>query len=211
MKLIDLSTRDFIDLVDSSSPAPGGGSASALISGLGVSLARMVGHLTTSKKRYLKLDADIQTKFENHLSHLLAIKEDLLILIDKDTFAFKRIMTAYKLPKEDKEARDLAIEEATLYAIEVPYRIAIISLKALELLPFILTHGNKLALSDIGVAALSLSAGIEGALYNVLINLPGISDEEIKSLYKNEYTAILKETYLLKDELINKVRSVLTA
>ena len=211
MKLVDLKMIDFINQVDSKSPAPGGGSVSALISSLGVSLTRMVGHLTTSKKKYAKLDEVTRLKFESHLTHLWVIKDELILLIDKDTNAFNEIMAAFKLPKEEHDIRVLAIEKATLNAIEVPYRVAVISLKALELLPFILTYGNKQTISDIGVAALSLSTGIEGALFNVLINLPGISNEDIKSNYKKEYESILKKAHLIKDELINKITSTLNS
>ncbi|BCR35263.1 cyclodeaminase/cyclohydrolase family protein [Mariniplasma anaerobium] len=205
MKLIDLKTIDFINQVDSNSPAPGGGSVSALISSLGVSLARMVGHLTIPKKKYEKLDKEIKADFENHLSHLNIIKDELVLLIDKDTEAFNDIMSAYKISKETPEKRNKAIEEATLKAIEVPYRVSIISLKALELLPFILTYGNKQTISDLGVATLALASGIEGALLNVLVNLPGISDEEIKSFYMKEYKHIINKTYLIKDSMLKDI------
>jgi formiminotetrahydrofolate cyclodeaminase len=205
MKLIDLKTNDFIDQIDSNSPAPGGGSVSALISSLGVSLARMVGHLTLPKKKFEKLDTQIKEKFESHLSHLLTIKDELILLIDKDTEAFNDIMSAYKLSKDNPEIRNKAIEVATLKAIEVPYRVSMISLKALQLLPFILTYGNKQTISDLGVATLALSSGIEGALLNVLVNLPGISDEDVKSFYLKEYKHIIDKTHLIKDEILTDI------
>lgn len=197
MKLIDQTIIDFINNVDSDSPAPGGGSVSALISSLGTSLARMVGHLTVSKKKYTKLDSSIQATFENTLNHLSVIKDELILLIDKDTQAFNQIMKAYKLSKDIPEIRLKAIEDATLNAIEVPYRVSIISLKALQLLPIILAHGNKQAISDLGVAVLSLTSGIEGALYNVLINLSGISNQETRDFYSKEYHHLLQQTHRL--------------
>lgn len=205
MKLIDLKTIDFINQVDSNSPAPGGGSVSALISGLGVSLARMVGHLTMPKKKFEKLDKDIKVKFENHLSHLKIIKDELIILVDKDTEAFNDIMCAYKISKDNPEKRSQAIEEATMKAIEVPYRVSMISLKALGLLPFVLTYGNKQTISDLGVAALALASGIEGALLNVLVNLPGISDDDIKSFYMKEYEHIINKTNLIKTDILKYI------
>lgn len=207
MKLIDLKLRAFIDQVDSKSPAPGGGSVSALMSSLGVSLARMVGHLTIPKKKFEKLDKDIQEKFENNLTHLNTIKDELILLIDKDTQAFNDIMLAYKIPKDLSEKRIKAIEDATLNAIEIPYRVAIISLKALELLPYILAYGNKQTISDLGVATLSLASGIEGALFNVLINLPGISDLDVRTFYKKEYEQILKKTYEIKHSILKDINT----
>jgi formiminotetrahydrofolate cyclodeaminase len=204
MKLIDLKTIDFINEIDSQKPAPGGGSVSALLSTLGVSLARMVGHLSVGKKKFLKLDHDIQNEFNEHLKHLLVIKEELIQLVDKDTEAFNLIMTAYQQPKDDPH-RNQAIEDATLEAIKVPYRVAQISFKALERLSFILAYGNKQTISDLGVSALSLSSGIEGALMNVLINIPGLSSENQKNLYQQEAKNILKETHELKQTLLNLI------
>ena len=204
MKLIDLKTIDFINEIDSNKPAPGGGSVSALLSTLGVSLARMVGHLSVGKKKFLKLDQETQDIFHNHLGHLLIIKDELIELIDKDTEAFNLIMNAYQLSKDDPN-RSQAIEDATLEAIKVPYRVAQISYQALETLSFILTHGNKQTISDLGVSALSLSSGIEGALMNVLINIPGLSDENQKKSYQQEAKSILKDTQDLKQTILNLV------
>ena len=204
MKLIDLKTIDFIHEIDSNKPAPGGGSVSALLSTLGVSLARMVGHLSVGKKKFLKLDQEIQDTFNNHLAHLLIIKDELTELIDKDTEAFNLIMKAYQLPKEDAN-RTKAIEDATLEAIKVPYRVAQISYEALELLSYILAYGNKQTISDLGVSTLSLASGIEGALMNVLINIPGLSDEKQKNLYQQEAKTILKATESLKTNILNLV------
>ena len=114
-------------------------------------------------------------------------------------------MSAYKLSKDNPEIRNKAIEVATLKAIEVPYRVSMISLKALQLLPFILTYGNKQTISDLGVATLALSSGIEGALLNVLVNLPGISDEDVKSFYLKEYKHIIDKTHLIKDEILTDI------
>ncbi|MFA5471204.1 MAG: cyclodeaminase/cyclohydrolase family protein [Acholeplasmataceae bacterium] len=205
MKLIDLRINEFINEVDSNSPAPGGGSVSALISSLGVSLARMVGHLSVSKKKFRNLDQEIQDEFNNHLDHLLVIKDELSSLIDKDTEAFNKIMSAFQIPKEEADIRKRAIEAATLEAIKVPYKVSTISFKALEMLSYILAYGNKQTVSDLGVAALSLATGIEGASLNVLINLPGLSDEEQINMYKTEMKALLKETQLLKQNILNLV------
>lgn len=205
MKLIDLNVLDFINQVDSNSPAPGGGSVSALLSLLGISLARMVGHLSVDKKKFKALDQDIQDQFKKHMNHLETIKNEIIPLIDKDTDAFNEIMTAFKIPKDEKEKRSLAIEKATQSAIEVPYKVANISFKALEMISFVLAYGNKQTISDVGVCALSIASGIEGAALNVLINLPGLSAEEQKDIYRSEMKSLIKETHVLKQDILNLV------
>src|SRR5690554_848723 len=117
MKLIDLSVKKFIDEVDSSSPAPGGGSVSGLVSTIGISLAKMVSHLTFNKKKYLVLDEKIRLEYENNFAVISNIKDRLVPLIDKDTEAFKLFMEALKLPKEtdnEKEIRKKKLEQATI-------------------------------------------------------------------------------------------------
>ena len=135
MKLVDLKVTEFINEVDSKAVTPGGGSVSALASSIGVALVRMVGHVTVNKKKFRALDQDIQDKYNNVVNSLLSVKEELILLVDKDTDAFNLIMSAFRLPKEtteEKAVRKQAILEGTIEAIKVPYRVAEISLKALK-------------------------------------------------------------------------------
>ena len=193
MKLIEMEVKKFIDEVDSKSPAPGGGSVAALSSALGVSLIRMVGHLTVDKKKFLALPADIQFEFKDTYNSLIVVKNQLLSLIDEDTQAFNMIMNAFQMPKiteEEITLRNKKIQEATLGAIMVPVKVASISLSAMKTLEFILKYGNKQTISDLGVAALSLASGIEGACLNILINLPGLDDQIAASQFRiqaNDY------------------------
>lgn len=196
MKLIEQSLQEVLDQVESKQPAPGGGSVSALAGALGVSLARMVGHLTTGKKAYAQHDQKQREAFEHALEELHEFRYHLIRLIDEDTIAFNQIMKAYKLPKETEEQqnkRTTAIEEATKQAIRVPYEVAQLSLRALKTLDVIEQLGNKNALSDVGVAALQLGAAVEGALLNVLINLPGLSDETARDMYHRQ-ADLIRET-----------------
>ena len=189
MKLVEKTVLDFVNEVDSSSPAPGGGSVSALAGSLGTALARMVGHLTVGKKAYRKLTEEQQQNFEVTLQQLEDIKDQLNVLIDEDTEAFNQIMAAFKMPKEtdeDKKARKEAIEEATKGAIEVPMKVALLSAEALDILDVVLEFGNKNCTSDVGVAVTQLIASVQGALMNVKINLPGLSDEEEKQTLQQE-------------------------
>ena len=212
MKLTDLKVTEFISKVDSKAVAPGGGSVSALASSLGVALVRMVGHLTVNKKKFRALDQDIQENYNNAIESLLSVKEELILLVDKDTDAFNLIMAAFRLPKEtseEKAIRRQAILDGTIKAIKVPYRVAEISMIALKEIEFILQYGNINAASDVGVGALMLSSGIEGSLLNVEINLPGLVDEEMISYYKTNSNDILRETAALKERIISQVKSKL--
>lgn len=208
MKLINLTVNDFITEVNSSSPAPGGGSVSALASSLGVGLLRMVGHLTINKKKFKRLDESIQADFLKTFDSLEEVIEQLKVLIDKDTDAFNEIMKAFKLPKEtdtEKELRKQAIEKATIFAIEIPLEVSKISLEVLTKIDLIIEYGNKNALSDIGVSILNIASGIEGALLNVKINIPGLSCDEMKNSYTDQALDILKTTENLKQDLMSKI------
>ena len=210
--LKDLQVVDFINEVDKKSATPGGGSVSALASGLGIALTKMVGHLTVGKKKFRALENDVQDEFNDILDTFKTYKEELIELIDKDTEAYNLVMAAFKLPKEtesEKEFRASEIEKATLVAIETPYRIAVLSLEALKELDTILENCNKNTLSDLGVSALLLYAGLEGALLNVKINIPGLSDQEVIQEYNTKVKAMLFDGSELRKDILEKVHNML--
>ena len=193
MKLIDMTVTDFASEVDSNSPAPGGGSVSALASDIGVGLARMMAHLSFGKKKFEALD-------------------ELSTLVDKDTESFNEFMKALKLPKEtdeEKVARAKAMEEATIFSIEVPYKTAKLSLEALKLLDFLVANGNQNAITDIGVGTLMLATGMEGAILNVKVNLMGLENKEIHDKYSKGCKEILCEGQKIKDDIIAKIHKQL--
>ncbi len=195
MKLVEKSVVDFIDEVDSASPAPGGGSVSALVGSLGASLSRMVGHLTVNKKKFKGYSEEIQWDFMQRFEELYNIKSELNVLVDRDTEAFNHVMAAFKLPKESEEekvTRSAAIEEATYKAIDVPMVIGELSYRGLELIEYFVEYGNKNAITDLGVSALLLASALEGAILNVKINLPGISDQEYVETTKVKCVELLE-------------------
>lgn len=189
MKLVELKVNEFVNVVDSKSPAPGGGSVAALAGSLSSALARMVSHLTIGKKKFKALDEETQELVFNAMTNLESKKEKFVELIDKDTEAFNMIMAAFKLPKEtdeQKKERSNKIEEATVVAIDVPYEVASNGRAILESLNVLLQYGNKNCLSDLGVSGLLLHTAIIGAVMNMKINLPGISCEDLKARYQKE-------------------------
>lgn len=206
MSLINLEIKQFLEEVDSIKPAPGGGSSSALISSLGISLIKMVGHLTFNKKRFLKFSEKDQKTFADAIVELNDIKEELILLIDEDTNAYNQVVEALKLPKA---IRNKEIELATLYSTEVPFKILSLSLKALRKLDIILKCGNPNTISDLGVGTLSLLTGAEGAILNVLINLPGIKDLKLKEFYITETAKAKIELTQIKDNILTGVYDVL--
>lgn len=208
MKLVQMTVENFIREVDSSSPAPGGGSVSALASSLGVSLARMVGHLTFGKKKYNELSDEIKVNFIHSFHSLEKINHELIELIDKDTENFNLLMAAFKMPKDTSDEvskRNEAIQKATILATDTPLKMAELSLKALEFLDDFIQYGNKNAITDVGVAALLATAGAKGAIYNVKINLPGIENEMIVKEVKHQCEHILTNIKKISLEIEEKI------
>ena len=212
MKLIDMSVADFTNEVDSNSPAPGGGSVSALASDIGGSLARMMAHLSFEKKKFEQLDEKTKEEFKARFDKLGEIRKELSTLVDKDTESFNEFMKAVKMPKETEEQNQLrakAIQEATIFSIEVPYKTASLSLEALRLLDFLIKNGNQNAITDIGVGTLMLSAGMEGAILNVKVNLGQIKDKQIYDKYRDGCKEILSEGNEIKDNIISNIHKQL--
>ena len=194
--ITSLSVTDFLDELASSSPAPGGGSVSALAASLGAALTSMVCRLTIGKKKY----SDVQGEMEKVLKQSEELRAQFNAIIDEDTAAFNKIMAAYGLPKdteEQKVKRTAEIQKATKTATLVPLRLIELCIKALELVKIIVEKGNQNSLSDAGVAALVLHAGGEGAALNVKINLGSLSDISFVAQTKTkvEHYRISLETF----------------
>lgn len=206
MSFLQNTIEDFVGKVDSKSPTPGGGSVSALSALLGISLARMMGHVTIGRKAFLRLEEEYQQDFLEAFEQLGILQEHVTPLIDEDSKAFNAIMEAYRLPKEtsdEKKARNHAIEQATIGAIEVPLAIAECANEALALLPPILAYGNKNAASDVKVAALELHTAILGAVLNIEINLSGLSDPTLVTSFQEEANKLRKSA----NELVQKIQA----
>ena len=173
--LSEMKINDYIDLLASDAPAPGGGSASALCGAQGAGLCAMVAALTLGKKKYEEHQELCRDVYEQART----LSERMCALIDEDTEAFNRVSAAFKLPKdtdEDKAARKTAIAEATLGATMVPLDTLYRAHDGLELAKMLIGKSNTNCASDIGVAALTLVSCARGAWLNILINLGGISD-----------------------------------
>jgi formiminotetrahydrofolate cyclodeaminase len=206
--LMDMTVRDFLKELASNSPAPGGGSVSALAGSLAAALVSMVARLSEKQP--------IPDGVEKTAVVLAKAKELMAVLekdVDADTEAFNQVMKAYGLPKgteQEKEERSRAIQQALKGAALQPMKVARECLDVLELCSWAASHGNPNALSDAGVASLLAQAGLRGALYNVEINLSSIRDPEFKEKMVQEKEAILKKALQLQEELKETVESSLS-
>lgn len=210
MKLVDMTICEFSDEVDSKSPAPGGGSVSALAANIGVGLSRMMAHLSFGKQKYESLDKSIRVEFLNRFNQLSDIRQELVDLIDKDTESFNEFMKAIKLPKNTKEQinyRNNAIQDATLFSIDIPFKTAKKSLKALNIIDYILEYGNQNTITDLGVGVLMLYTGVEGAVLNVKGNLKLLENQELKEYYNKECQSILNQAILIKDSILSTIHN----
>jgi glutamate formiminotransferase / formiminotetrahydrofolate cyclodeaminase len=175
-KLVDMDLQAFADETASESVAPGGGSVSAYVGALGVSLGTMVANLSSHKRGW----DERWEEFSRWAEKGQAIKDELIFLVDEDTRAFNRIMDAFGLPKgneEEKKARHHAIQAATKYAIEVPFRVMETALKAMDVIEAMVEKGNPTSVTDAGVGALCARTAVIGAYLNVKVNTMDLEDK----------------------------------
>lgn len=201
-KLVSMDLVAFADETASESPAPGGGSISAYVGSLGASLATMVANLSSHKKGW----DDKWKEFSDWAEKGQAAKDELIRLVDQDTAAFNKIMTAFSLPKstdEEKTIRTQAIQDATKFAIEIPFKVMEVSLKSMEVIKAMAEVGNPNSVTDAGVGALCARTAVIGAFMNVKINASGYNDKAyVKDIIakgeKIEQEAIAIETAVIK-------------
>ncbi len=208
MKLVDHTVTGFIDLMASSEPAPGGGSAAALQGALGTALTAMVCALTIGKKKY----ADVQELTTAAQQEAITLKNRYLDVIDRDTEAFNGVSAVFAMPKdteEQKQARTQAMQTALKACTVTPFEMMQLAYESLKLTQSIVGRSNASAASDLGCAALSLKAAIQGAWLNVLINIGGITDEAFANQYRQEGEALMAQALPLADSIYQEVLSAL--
>jgi len=201
-QLIDMNLSAFADETASESPAPGGGSISAYVGALGISLGTMVANLSSHKAGW----DDRWEEFSKYAEAGQNYKDQLLYLVDEDTNAFNKIMDAFKLPKgtnEEKITRKQAITEASKYAIEVPFKVMEISLKSMEVIKAMAEIGNPNSVSDAGVGALCARTAVMGAYLNVKINASGLDDKEYAQDVLAKGKLLEEEAQALEYEILN--------
>ena len=204
--LVDMTLKDFALETASESAAPGGGSVSACMGAFAAALATMVANLSSHKRGW----DERWKEFSDVAVQGQALLDELLKLIDEDTAAFNRIMDVFSMPKttdQEKAARAEAMEQATLYAAEVPLRTMEAALKTLPLALEMARKGNPASASDAGVAALAAVAGIKGARLNVRINAAGLRDKGPALPLLQRADAIVAEAESLQEKVLDEVNN----
>ena len=208
-KLINITMSEFADETASESPAPGGGSISAYVGALGAALATMVANLSSHKPGW----DDRWEEFSNFSEEGQKIKDELVQLLEEDTNAFNKVMDAFGLPKdtdEQKSIRRQAIEEATRYATEIPYRTMKTANMAIPLCKKMAEIGNPNSISDAGVGAICCLTAIKGAYLNVLINVAGLKDKSWADNILSDASHLLQtaqnEVEAIYDFVLDKIK-----
>lgn len=203
-----MKITEFLDVLKSDAPAPGGGSASALSGAQGCALLMMVADLTLGKEKYRDFEEIcLQAKKKGQ-----SLYEELRASVDRDTEAFNLISAAFKLPKdtdEEKAVRRAAIADGTLTATEVPFNTMKLGFEALKLVESLVGKSNPNCSSDLGVGALHLKACIEGSWLNVKINLPGVKNEEKAAYFEKEGYSMYAASEKIAAECFDKVLKAL--
>ena len=205
-KLASMTLIEFADETASESPAPGGGSISAYIGALGAALATMVANLSSHKKGW----DNRWEEFSNWAEKGQQYKDELIRLVDLDTAAFNKIMEAFSLSKateEEKVARDKAIQDATRYAIEIPFKVMQAAYGSLTVIKAMAETGNPNSVTDAGVAALCARSAVIGAFMNVKINASGYKDKDYVARVIADGIALEKRAMELETEIIALVNS----
>ena len=204
--LIKMNLKAFANETASESPAPGGGSISAYVGALGVSLATMVANLSSHKKGW----DDRWEEFSVWAEKGQGLKDELLKLVDEDTHAFNQIMTAFALPKSseaEKQIRTEEIQKATKFAIEIPFKGMELCYESLLLAKSMAQIGNPNSVSDAGVGALCARAAVMGAFMNVRINAGGLTDKAFVNDILAKGRTIEEKTKQIEEEVLKLVNN----
>ncbi|MBX7139827.1 MAG: glutamate formimidoyltransferase [Chitinophagales bacterium] len=205
-KLVKMNLREFANETASESPAPGGGSISAYLGSLGVSLATMVANLSSHKKGW----DERWEEFSKWAETGQQLKDALLKMVDEDTHAFNRIMASFSLPKgsdEEKKRRTDAIQSATKNAIEVPLKVMQLSCDSFDIIEAMAKNGNPNSVSDAGVGALCARSAVIGAFLNVKINAGGLKDEAARNNYLKSAEELKAKAMVREAEILKIVES----
>ena len=203
-RLVDMTCTGFAEETASESPAPGGGSISAYMGALGAALGTMVANLSSHKAGW----DDRWEEFSDWAERGQALLTELLHLVDEDTDAFNRIMNVFAMPRstdEEKAARSAALQEATLYATQVPLRTMRPAVRIFDVVRAMAAEGNPNSVSDAGVGALAARSAVLGARLNVKINAAGLKDRAVADALVAEAEQLAAEAERLEKEVLTIV------
>ena len=196
------SCREFVTVLASDAPAPGGGGAAALVGAIGTALGNMVGSLTVGKKKYAAVEAEIialKAKCDE-------LQKQLLDQVEADEVNFLPLAKAYGIPKDDPN-RDKVMEEATIIACSTPMHIMELCCEAIEAIAVFAEKGSRLAVSDAGCGAVCCKAALQAASLNVFINTKSLKNREVAEEMNAKANGMLDKYCAMADEIFAAVRA----
>jgi len=196
------SCREFVTVLASDAPAPGGGGAAALVGAIGTALGNMVGSLTVGKKKY----ADVQDEILALKAKCDELQKQLLDQVEADEVNFLPLAKAYGIPKDDPN-RDKIMEEATMIACSTPVRIMELCCEAIEAIAVFAAKGSRLAVSDAGCGAVCCKAALQAASLNVFINTKSLKNREVAEEMNAKANGMLDKYCAMADEIFAEVRA----
>ena len=202
MDFATVPCNEFVTVLASSAPVPGGGGAAALVGAVGTALGNMVGSLTVGKKKYAPVEEEIlalKAKCDR-------LQQELLEQIAADAEGFAPLARAYGISKDDPD-RGRILEEATVEACRVPVRIMELCGEALEAIAVFAAKGSRLAVSDAGCGAVCVKAALQAASLNVLINTKTMQDRRLAEELNGKCLAMLEKYCALADAIFDEVKA----
>jgi len=204
MGMLDKSCKDFLDVLSSKEPVPGGGGAAAAGGAIGMALSNMVGNLTVGKKKY----ADVEDEVKELLDKGYKVMAELETLVDKDAEVFEPLSKAYGMPKDTPEqvaAKEEALEKCSKEACSVPMEIMRKSYEGIKIHERMGQIGSMLAISDVGCGVVFLKSALVSGMLNVVINLNTIKDQEFVKSTREEMDRLLSEGSKVADDTLQLV------
>ena len=194
--------REFVSVLASDAPAPGGGGAAALVGAIGTALGNMVGSLTVGKKK----SADVQDEIIDLKAKCDALQKELLDQVEMDEINFLPLAKAYGIPKDDPD-RDKIMEEATIIACSTPMKIMELSCQAIEYIAVFAAKGSRLAVSDAGCGAVCCKAALQAASLNVFINTKTLKNREVAEEMNAKALGMIAKYGAMADEIFDSVKA----
>ena len=201
MDFAQASCTEFVTVLASNAPVPGGGGASALVGAIGTALGNMVGSLTVGKKKY----ADVEEEIIALKAKCDKLQAELLDQIALDALGFEPLSKAYGIPKDNPD-RDRILEEATIVACKVPVKIMELCCESLEAIKVFAEKGSRLAVSDAGCGAVCVKAALQAASLNVFINTKTLQNRELAEEMNKKCLGMLDKYCAMADEIFETVK-----
>lgn len=209
MSMLDKSCKDFVEVLASKAPVPGGGGAAALGGAIGVALSNMVGNLTVGKKKY----AEVEGEVKDLVAQGSKVIGELEALVDKDAEVFEPLSKAYGLPKttpEEVKYKEATMEQCCKTACSVPMEIMRKAYAGIKIHQRMGQIGTMIAISDVGCGVVFLKSALIAGSLNVIINLNTIKDQAFVASAREEMNRLLNEGSKIADETLNLVIAKLT-